>query len=154
MDNLNISNEVKEFHKDRDQFLSEKDIENPHISKKWMEILNKHYQTLLPLAEAGDAWAQYSISEYYSFSLLRENGVKTEQEFISDTNNMNIWLKKAAEQGHFGALDNLLSSQHGTEPERLRHIFTKNTEFSHSPAPTKGWQEDMRLLHKLAYESS
>jgi len=146
--------EVEKFQKDLSLFFEEQGLDNNHVPKKWLIKFKKHYNAILPLANSGISLAQYSIAMYYMFALFRENGLQSKQDFIEDTLAMNQWLIKAAKQGHIGAMDNLLSSQHGEEPEKLRNIYQNSKNMTHAAPPLQGWKDDMNLLIKLAYKNS
>jgi len=67
----------------------------------------KHRNNLLPLAENGDALAQYKLGIIYWLGYLHESEAKAIEHHQEDLVNSTKWLILAAKQGVIVALDNL-----------------------------------------------
>lgn len=80
------------------------------------------YSVILPFAESKDAWAQYAIATILSLGLR----CSTQQEYVESYQcflpTMSHWWASAAKQGHFDALDNLVTSGVGVEAEKARAV--------------------------------
>ena len=103
---------------------------NTHYEfKKALVLLEaKQYRKLLqyalPYATAGDADAQVQMGLLYSFGL----GV------ISDVDEAERWLMKAAEQDHPLAWNNLGTLLHDEDEERSRECYRRAVELGFAPA--------------------
>ena len=81
------------------------------------------HDLLLPHAESGDARSQYALATIYWLGLCCE----TEEE-LAQTRQVSIekatpWWIAAAAQGHWPALDNLVTSGVGPDAERARQAW-------------------------------
>jgi hypothetical protein len=92
------------------------------ISEEWAAKFRMHLQTLMPLAERGNVWAQYGVA---SICMLGCRYTSNEEQMANcehDLAEMTRWLVRAARQGCAIALDNLISAGYGAEAERVRSI--------------------------------
>ena len=93
-----------------------------YVTPEWAKQFREHLARLLPLAAAGNPWAQYSVANIYMCGYL----YTTESEAIAnhhkDSTEMSGWLERAAQQGFVAAVDNLITNGVGPEAERLRNI--------------------------------
>jgi TPR repeat protein len=89
-------------------------------AKQYLELV----QYALPYATAGDADAQVQMGFLYSFGL----GV------VSDVDEAERWLMKAAEQGHPLAWNNLGTLLHDKDKERSRECYRRAVELGFAPA--------------------
>ena len=127
-----------------------------NVTPEWAEKFSHHRDALMPLAESGSVWAQYSLSVIYCSGLLHTSEAAYLAAYPEDEIQMTHWLGLAAAAGHVGALDNMLCVRDGisTEAERLKSIYRSNPElFKNSPPPSSAWEAEMRTLHELAYKN-
>lgn len=123
-----------------------------YVTESWVEIFKTHLKALLPLAKGGDISAQYSVAVIYMCGYLHKSEEEMAANYESDQEQLSNWLEKAARGGHWGAIDNLLVLGVGDETDRLRRLYRENSAlFEREPAPSAGWERDMKKLHELAY---
>ena len=91
-------------------------------AKQYRELL----QYVLPYATSGHADAQVQMGLLYSAGL----GV------VSDADEAERWLMKAAEQNHALAWNNLGTLLHGKDEERSRECYRRAVELGFAP----GWR--------------
>lgn len=83
---------------------------------------NSLYAEILPIADSGDAWAQYAVGTMLSLGLRCSTQQEYFESYLSHLPTMSHWWSVAAKQGHLGALDNLLTSGIGVESDRARSL--------------------------------
>lgn len=86
------------------------------------------HDLLLPLAEAGDMHAQYALATIYWLGLRCQSEEQYFEEYQALLEKATFWWVAAASQGHWVALDNLLTCGVGKEAGRvtsLRYQFEK-----------------------------
>jgi len=142
------------FERDRDVFGPVNDMNNWYVTKEWANIFNKHLELLLPFSEKGDVASQYAVAIIYMCNYLYTSEDEALILYERDSKIYTKWLVEAAKAGHVGAIDNILVMGVGEEAERLRNVANNNKDkFKPAPTPSVGWEENMKLLHKLAYGS-
>lgn len=80
------------------------------------------HDLLLPFAEAGDIHAQYALATIYWLGLRCQSEEQYFEEYQTLLKKATVWWVAAASQGHWVALDNLLSCGVGEEAERVTSI--------------------------------
>ena len=138
-----VPKEVKDFQSDCDLLGMICDGNNWYITPEWAECFKKHLKKILPLAEAGDPWAQYNLGSIYTGGYQYSIQEEFESNYEADTLEGSKWLEKAARKGFVVAVDNLVVIGLGDEAERLREI-SKKVKQEH-PEFIQKWEHDKSL---------
>ncbi len=98
------------------------------ITEEWVTKFQQHLQTLTPLAERGNVWAQYGVASIYMLGGCYRTSEEQMANVQHDLTEMTNWLVRAARQGCAIALDNLISGGYGPEAVRVRSIYQEVEE--------------------------
>lgn len=80
------------------------------------------HDLLLPFAKADDMYAQYALATIYWLGLSCKSEEQYFEEYQTLIEKATFWWVAAASQGHWIALDNLLTCGVGEEAERVQNI--------------------------------
>lgn len=143
---------VAAFQRDRDEVGLICDEHGWYITPEVAGRFQTHLKELLPLASAGIVSAQYAVASMYMLGYIYSSEADAISHHEVDSRNAFHWLEKAASAGHLGAIDNLLAVGTGETATRLRDIYREHaTQFEQAPAPSEGWERNMKKLYELAY---
>ena len=148
-----ISSEVQKYWNDTESLTKEwheKNMQGWHVTEKWVKKYQYHLSTLLPLAENGDAMAQYAVATIYLTSYLYDNEEDAINNHDKDALEMSKWLTLAAKQGVLSAIDNLITTGTNKEAKKLMALYRAN--ITTSDKNQKEWERNMLLIYNLAYE--
>lgn len=98
------------------------DLEHWYVTPEWAAKFQAHLEKLLPIATAGNPWAQYSVASIYMCGYLYSSQNDYDANYYKDSQAMSLWLEKCARQGFVAAVDNLVVVGVGPEADRLRRI--------------------------------
>jgi len=115
------------------------------ITKEWAEKFKIHRDRMLPLAENGDALAQYRIANIYMLGYLYDSELKAREHYQEDAIILTKWLILSAKQGVIAALDNLLSNGVGAEAEKIQEIA--RSMWSETEGDTSSFNKIMELAY-------
>jgi TPR repeat protein len=121
-------------------------------TKEFMEL-----KSLLRLpAESGDALCQYALAAIYWQGLCQETEAAYLSNYTSEIEEATRWWVAAATQGHWPAVDNLVTSGVGPEAERARAVAKQLKQERPELVPWSGnmpvyGPEYMQALCKLLY---
>lgn len=132
--------EVVAFQHDIDALGMICDSDHWYVTAVWAERFQKHLENLLPVATAGNPWAQYNLGTLYASGCLYYSWLDYEKNYEKDIALASTWLEKAACQGFVAAVDNLVVIGVGEEAERLRAI-SKELQIK-SPELIGRWEEN------------
>lgn len=149
---FDVPTEVKDFQNDCDALGMLCDLQNWYITEDWAKRFRTHLERILPVAEAGNPWAQYNIGVIYIFGYLHSSQEEFEKHQTANTIQGSKWLERAARQGFVAAVDNLVVVGAGEEAERLRKI-SKEVERDH-PEYIQQWQanKDIPVITPAFFE--
>lgn len=94
-----------------------------YITPDWENLFRRHLAALLPIASAGNPWAQYSVAVLYMNGYLYSTEAEAIANYHKDSIELSGWLVLCARQGFVAAVDNIITSGVGPEAERLRGIL-------------------------------
>jgi hypothetical protein len=123
--------EVKAFRNDAERLGMICDLEHWYVTPEWAATFRQHLRSLLPIAVAGNPWAQYSVACIYMGGYVYSCQEECIANHDQDTKEFSLWLERCARQGFAAAVDNLITDGVGPEAERLRSIC-KEAEMWHS----------------------
>ena len=115
-------NEVADYRKYCDSVGLICDLNGWYVSVEKAAKFRVHLNKMLPMAEAGNPHAQYSVACIYMLGQIYDQEENYIKNYESDANQMSYWLEKAARQGFVIAVDNLVVVGKGEEADRLRAI--------------------------------
>lgn len=98
------------------------DVNNWHVTTEWADKFAQHLRSLFPLAEGGNALAQYYVAAIYMLGYCYTSAEEQAENYQRDMLEMSKWLERAARQGIVAAVDNLVTMGVGPEAERVRVI--------------------------------
>lgn len=147
-----ILDEVKAFQNDVElstEAWHSRSMSGWHVTSKWADVFKKHLEILKPIAESGDAMAQYSVGSIYLGSMLYDNEEEAIASYEKDRVVMTKWLELAARQGVLAAIDNLIGVGLGVESDKLRVLY--NEKITKPDTNIDEWKENMKLLYDSLY---
>lgn len=117
-----IPPEVTAFQSDMENLGMICDGEHWYVTPAWAEKFQTHLAKLLPVATAGNPWAQYAVATIYMGGYVYSSQDECFANYENDAKELSSWLEKCARQGFVAAVDNLITVGVGAEAERLRGI--------------------------------
>ena len=117
-----IPAEVAEFRRDTEALGMIGDLDRWYVTPEWANRFQAHLAKILPIAQAGNPWAQYSVASLYMCGYLYSTRDDRMANHDKDAEVFSLWLEKCARQGFVAAVDNLITDGVGVEADRLRRI--------------------------------
>lgn len=114
--------EVTAFWRDSESLGMICDLDHWYITPDWAKKFQSHLEGILPIAAAGNPWAQYAVACIYMSGYLYSTQDDCIANHEQDAIEFSVWLEKCARQGFVAAVDNLITTGVGPEAERLREI--------------------------------
>ncbi len=95
---------------------------------------------LIPLAEAGEMRCQYALATIYWLGFCCDSEEEYHRNYEETIQIATRWWIAAASQGHWGALDNLITCGVGVEADRVKEACR---QFEEQNKHLVGWSHNM-----------